>query len=121
MSQAAYFLDQPRRDLVLSALIERCSENRWILMAAHVRTNHVHVVIEAERAPERIMNDLKAYASRILNRAALDAPDRKRWARHGSTRWLWDRKNVLAAIAYVADKQGDPMAIFVATEHNRIT
>jgi hypothetical protein len=66
------------------------------------------------------MNDLKSYASRILNRAAPDAPDRKRWARHGSTRWLWDRKSVSAAIAYVADKQGEPMALFVATDYGII-
>ena len=121
MKQPAYSLDEPRRNVVLSALVERCAERGWSLTAAHVRTNHVHVVIAGEVPPERIMNDLKSYASRILNRAELDAPDRKRWARHGSTRWLWDRKSVLAAITYVADKQGEPMALFVAAEHHGIT
>jgi REP element-mobilizing transposase RayT len=117
MSQSAYSLDERRRDVVLSALVERCAERGWILIAAHVRTTHVHVVIAGEIPPERIMNDLKAYASRILNRTEIDPPDRKRWARHGSTRWLWDRKNVSAAITYVAEKQGDPMALFVATDY----
>ena len=58
------------------------------------------------------MNDLKAYASRCLNRKGLDEPARKRWARHGSTRWLWKRENVSAAIRYVVDEQGDPRAVF---------
>lgn len=41
-------------------------------MATHVRTNHVHVVAEAGVKPERIMNDLKSYASRSLNQANFD-------------------------------------------------
>ena len=50
------------------------------------------------RRPERIMNDFKAYASRHLNRMGLEDPGRKRWARHGSTRWLSKLPHVLAAI-----------------------
>ena len=63
--------------------------------------------------PEKILNELKAYASRKLNQAGLDAPDRRRWARHGSTRYLWKRDEVESAIGYVADWQGDPMAVYV--------
>jgi REP element-mobilizing transposase RayT len=114
MSQPEYEMDQCRREAVLSAIVERCTERGWSLFTAHVRTNHVHVVLSSDAAPERIMNDLKSYASRVLNRAGLDAPDRKPWARHGSTRWLHDRDNVSAAIRYVAEKQGEPMAVFVA-------
>ena len=58
------------------------------------------------------MNDLKSYASRCLNRLGLDEPTRKRWARHGSTRWLWKPESVSAAIRYVVAEQGDPMAVF---------
>jgi hypothetical protein len=55
-------------------------------LAAHVRTNHVHTVIVGEDRPEKMLNAFKAYASRRLNEAGMDTPDRKRWARHGSTR-----------------------------------
>jgi len=58
------------------------------------------------------MNDFKAYASRRLNRMRLDEPDRKRWARHGSTRFLWKPQHVCAAIHYVVDEQGDAMSVF---------
>ena len=115
MDQPPYIMDQPRRDAVLAAIIDRCAQRGWALIAAHVRTNHVHLVVDAEEAPERIMNDLKSYASRVLNQSGLDRHDRKRWARHGSTRWLAGRKNVDAAIKYVAEKQGDPMATYVAS------
>ena len=115
MDQPPYGMDRSRRETVLASLLDRCSERHWSVLAAHVRTNQVHIVVEAEVRPERVMNDLKSYASRSLNRSGVDEPDRKRWARHGSTRWLWKRENVSAAIRYVVDGQGDPMAVFEAT------
>jgi len=98
--------------VVLASLRERCTEQRWYLLAAHVRTTHVHVVVEGDARPERIMNDVKSYASRCLNRSGLDDAGRKRWARHGSTRWLWSPESVAAAIRYVMDAQGEAMAVF---------
>ena len=116
MDQPRYRLDRSRREAVLAALLERCTDRGWSLLAAHVRTNHVHIVVEAEGRPERIMNDLKSYASRCLNRLGLEEAGRKRWARHGSTRWLWKQESVSAAIRYVVDEQGDPTAVFEAIE-----
>ena len=89
-----------------------CGQRGWSLLAAHVRSSHVHTVVQAEVPPERVMNDFKAYASRRLNRMRLDEPDRKRWARHGSTRFLWKAEYVLAAIQYVVDEQRDVMSVF---------
>jgi REP element-mobilizing transposase RayT len=116
MKQPPYGMDRSRREAVLAAIVERCSDRHCKLVAAHVRSSHVHVVVDAEVRPERIMNDLKSYASRYLNRLGLDDPARKRWARHGSTRWLWKPQSVSAAIRYVVDEQGDPMAVFEADE-----
>ncbi len=61
------------------------------------------------------MNALKAYTSRALNDRALDGPDRRRWARHGSTRYLWTTDAVRAAIQYVVRQQGKPMAVLEMT------
>ena len=114
MDQAPYRLDQANRATVLEAITQVCSYRNWNLLAAHVRMNHVHVVVEAEVRPEKIMNDLKCYASRGLNSLGREGSDRKRWARHGSTRWLWKDSEVLDAITYVVEDQGEPMAVFVA-------
>jgi REP element-mobilizing transposase RayT len=80
------------------------------------RSNHVHLVVNTEVRPERVMNDLKSYASRCLNQQRTDEPCRKRWARHGSTRWLWNPEHVSAAIRYVVEEQGAPVAVFHAVE-----
>ncbi|MGH9611260.1 MAG: transposase, partial [Bryobacteraceae bacterium] len=114
MDQPAYTLAKEHREIVLASLLERCSQCEWKLLAAHVRTNHVHVVVAAEVRPERIMNDLKSYASRLLNKMGLEESARKRWARHGSTRWLWKQEHITAAVRYVVDEQGKPMAVFEA-------
>jgi REP element-mobilizing transposase RayT len=98
MDQVPYTMNMNRRNTVLFALHERCSERQWSVLTAHVRTTHLHIVVEADARPERIMNDLKSYASRCLNRMGLDEPTRKRWERHGSTRWLRKAENVSTAI-----------------------
>jgi len=116
MDQRAYALDFTRREAVLQAIREVCQHRGWRLLAAHVRTTHVHAVVEAEAVPERVMSDLKVYASRHLNQLGLDSADRKRWTRHGSTRWLWRPQHVSAAIQYVVEEQGEAMSVFVAEE-----
>jgi REP element-mobilizing transposase RayT len=97
MTQEPYVLDVRRRDVVLRSLQEVCSRRGWTLLAAHVRTNHMHVVATAACKPEPMLNALKAYSSRALTHLALDSPNRRRWARHGSTRYLWTSAAVSAA------------------------
>lgn len=116
MLQPPYRLDQESRAAVLSVLRKHCDHRGWNLLAAHVRTNHIHAIVEADVPPEKVMNEFKSYASRELNRLDGDGPGRKRWARHGSTRWLWKDEDVRQAIRYVVEEQGEPMAVFVAEE-----
>jgi REP element-mobilizing transposase RayT len=116
MDQPSYHLDAVRRDAILDAIREVCEHRDWSLLAAHVRSNHVHTVVTGEVNPEQVMNDFKAYASRRLNRMRVDQPNRKRWARHGSTRWLWKPEHVSAAIQYVVGEQGAAMSMFESEE-----
>jgi REP element-mobilizing transposase RayT len=113
MTEPPYELDQPRRQVVLQAIADVCRYRGWSLFAAHVRSNHVHVVVDAPKPAESVMHDFKSYASRALNLAAVDDPGRTRWARHGSVRDLRDRAARENAIRYVCDKQGEPMELLV--------
>lgn len=104
-------LDADQRRVVLAAIKQHSAFRHWKLYAAHVRSNHVHVVVWAATTPEDVMSQLKRYASRALNLSE-NRPSR-RWARHGSTRYLWNVKHVAAAVDYVENEQGKPMALFV--------
>ena len=103
-----------QRGTVLNAIRGVCGRRCWELLAAHVRTRHVHAVVRGPVAPEKVMTDLKSYATRALK--ALDgARKRERhWARHGSTVYLWDTGEVDAAVHYVVHEQGRPMAVYEA-------
>ena len=114
MNQPLYTMDEPRRQTVLEAITVRCKQSNWSLIAAHVRENHVHVVIQAQEKPEFVMTQLKSAASRRLNDRGFDDRTRKRWARHGSTRSLFGQDSVQSAIRYVLEGQGRPMTSFRA-------
>jgi REP element-mobilizing transposase RayT len=114
IKQPPYWPDRESRTAVLSALREHWVHRGWSLLAAHVRTNHVHAIVEADVRPERVMNEFKSYASGELNRLDRDGPDRKRWVRHESIRRLWNDEDVQQALQYVVEEQGEPMALFIA-------
>jgi REP element-mobilizing transposase RayT len=114
MDQGLYELDAPRRDAVLDSIREVCRYRDWPLFAAHVRCNHVHIVLQAPISPEAVLNTLKAYASRRLTSFGFDDPFRKRWTRHGSTRYIWKEADLEAVVRYVIEEQGEPMAVFWA-------
>jgi REP element-mobilizing transposase RayT len=118
LRQEPYFLDEPRRKVVLHTISEVATHRGWKLWAVHVRTNHVHIVVTAASKPEKVMIDFKAWASRCLREALNEPPDRDRWSQHGSTRYLNSEPALQAEIVYVVDRQGEPMACFDSRTDN---
>jgi REP element-mobilizing transposase RayT len=112
MTQPPYRLDAARARVVLSAIKEVCCHRKWNLLAAHVRSTHVHVVVQARERPERIMVDFKAYASRALTRAGFEHSNCKRWSRHGSTRYVRKMEDLEAAVHYVLYGQGEAVSVY---------
>ena len=112
MSQEPYSLDEPRRTIVRDAIVAECQFRGWRLLALHVRSNHLHLVVTADREPEFVMRSCKSQASKWLNRAGFDNAERKRWTTHGSTKYLWTEESVAEKIDYTLNQQGQPMAIF---------
>ena len=119
MSQPTYTLDEARRAIVRDAIVSLAKERGWQMLAVHVRTNHVHVVVSADGDPDRMMADMKARASRMLTRAGFESADRKRWARHGSTRHLRTSEEVDDKIDYTLNRQGTPTALYDGRQEPR--
>ncbi len=44
---APYFLDAPRRRVVVGAVREIAGRKHWALLAVRARSNHVHIVVRA--------------------------------------------------------------------------
>ncbi|NOT47902.1 MAG: hypothetical protein HOP17_09180 [Acidobacteria bacterium] len=106
-SQPSQTLDKEQRNIVIAAISEVCVHREYLLRALSVRTQHTHAVVSAAIAPEKIVNDFKAYATRKLRAEGGIGGDRKVWSRGASTRYLWKPKHVLAAIDYVLYCQED--------------
>ncbi len=83
-----------------------CAHRGWRLHAINVRTNHVHAVVAAARAPETVMKDFKAYTTRSLRKADLWDFDHSPWVDGGSKRYLWNEVSVVNACEYVVNGQG---------------
>ncbi len=112
LAQPPYVMSAAERDIVCRAIVQLAQDRGWQLLAVHVRSNHAHVVISADRDPGRLMSDLKARASRDLTRAGFGTVERRRWTRHGSTRHLFHPEDVEAKIRYTLEGQGEPMACY---------
>ncbi|MBI4454522.1 MAG: transposase [Acidobacteria bacterium] len=113
LQETPLLLTPEYRKSVLAALTEVCWYRGWIPLGLHVRTTHLHAVVHALVAPEKIMNDFKAYATRTLNQKH-GLLRHKNWARHGSTQYLWTQEDAEAAVCYVLFLQGRPMETYFA-------
>lgn len=102
-------LSAERRALVHRTILEVCERRDWTLHALNVRSNHVHVVVSAPESPERVMNDLKSWATRGLVAAGLIQHGTAVWTRHGSTRYLWKPQHLAAGCQYVCEHQGSDL------------
>ena len=107
MAGPPLLLSKPMRELATAAAVEVITTRDWKLFAFHARTNHVHVVLWADAAPEFVMRTLKAWITRRLREANLVGSEDRVWTRHGSTRYLWNRNEIESAVAYVVDNQGE--------------
>jgi REP element-mobilizing transposase RayT len=101
-----------QRNIVERTVRDHCRIRGWRLHALHVGAVHVHIVVTADRSPEEVMNQLKAWTSRRLSdHAGLHEPVAKKagrrrwWTEHGSTKWINDPQYLRNAIRYVEEGQ----------------
>jgi hypothetical protein len=102
-------LDEERRFVVDAAIRAVCTFRRWSLHGLNVREQHVHSVVSAEAAPERVMNDFKSWSTRRMVESGILAPDINAWVRHGSTRYLNTDESFSRATHYTLHEQGPPL------------
>lgn len=107
MKSPPFLLTRRQRGVVKTSVKELCDRRGYLLHAQNARTNHVHVVLTAQRKPERIIVDLKANATKFLRDAGLVSASERVWSRGRSRRYLWKPRNVVAAINYTLFGQGD--------------
>src|SRR5262245_50458554 len=86
MTEELVTLTEAQRGLVEATIRAHAAFRGWHLHAVNVRTNHVHVVVTADRHPDEVMEQFKAWCSRRLSEQL--GRKRKWWTEHGSTKWI---------------------------------
>jgi REP element-mobilizing transposase RayT len=67
MAERAVVLTPAQRALVEQTITAHCRIRGWILHAVNVRTNHIHAVVSANRDPNDVRDQFKAWCSRKLS------------------------------------------------------
>ena len=114
MTEDACLLDDEQRRLVEGTIADHCRIRGWHLHVVNCRTNHVHVVVTADRDPDTVRDQFKAWCTRKLKALEqartgpgnIGASIRENWwAERGSGRYLGDEESLEAAIQYVGEGQ----------------
>ena len=110
MAANARRLDQPQRDLVEQTIAAHCAVRSWTLYAVNCRSNHVHIVLAADRHPDEVRDQLKAWCARRLNELERtrrpNATQRWGWfAERGSGQYVNTEAELETVILYVLDAQ----------------
>ncbi|QOY90572.1 transposase [Paludibaculum fermentans] len=107
-----FLLEKPHRELILETIRKTSAATNYELLAAHIRTTHLHIILDTPSTPEQSMGDLKLACTMALKAANLaDAEDRI-WADYGHIRPLRSPYALTQAINYILNGQGAPMDIY---------
>src|SRR5262249_43130205 len=110
MTEDACILDDEQREVVERTIADHCRIRGWRLHIVNCRTNHVHVVVTADRDPDTVREQFKAWCTRRLKeleqlRRPTSPIREKWWTDKGSKQRLWDEEGLEAAVRYVRDGQ----------------
>lgn len=99
-------LNGPMRKTAREAVVEHCAYRGWELCELSVRTNHIHLVLVADAPCSRVVNSIKARATRILRESKLVPPNQPIWTERASCRSLETSADVADTCDYVRNGQG---------------
>ncbi len=113
MAEFLVTLNAEQRALVEQTIRDHCRIRGWTLHAVNVRTNHIHVVVTADRDGKVARDQFKAWCSQKLSdQAGLTTPvarkaGRRHWFTEGGDCKEIDTEEYLQnAITYVLEGQG---------------
>jgi REP element-mobilizing transposase RayT len=112
MKEDAVVLTDSQRATVEQTIQAHCDIRKWDLHSVNARTNHVHVIVTANRDPDEVMNQFKTWCSRKLSDAAglqgtvASKAGRRHWFTEGGDKEvIYDEEHLRSAVRYVLDGQ----------------
>ena len=117
LKSAPIVLTQPQVESLFLQLQETASFRNWLLCAVGIMATHLHVLlgVPGDPDPEKLLGDLKAYASRRLNREFGPRPSETWWTASGSQRKV-DSVDAIPAVVHYIRQQPSPRLIWTRDE-----
>ena len=99
-------LDTNSRALVEKSIEEHCNHRDWKLWGQSARTNHVHVVVATgDYSPDRVRDQLKANATRVLRQNQPVWIDRPVWTSKGWIEFIDCEADLETLVNYTVEAQ----------------
>jgi REP element-mobilizing transposase RayT len=112
MTEPAALLTKSQRTLIELTIAAHCRIRGWILHAVNARTNHIHVVVTAQRDPDEVRDQFKAWCSRKLSdhagltKAIAKKAGRRHWfTEGGDTQLIETDQHLENVVRYVLELQ----------------
>jgi len=105
MRGEAVLLAPHDRKTVENACRAHCEHRGWTLLAVSARTNHVHVIVISDAAPDITRDQLKANCTSSLRRQAEPLVVSRTWTRLGDVEILDTDEDIEACLVYVTESQ----------------
>lgn len=105
MTENAVLLKSDQRLRVEAVFRKHAAIRGWVLHAVSVRSNHVHLVVTANKPPELVRDQFKAYATRVLRQPPGAIEQEKIWARGGDGEIIDGDTNLEQVVQYVIEAQ----------------
>ncbi len=102
-------LNTSQRKIVLDSILEVCSARRYTLFAVHVRSNHVHILVDTDKI--EVIPDFKRWATRRLRSNGYEL--QKVWTRGGSKKYIFKEHLLREKADYIINRQGKMMAYYI--------
>ena len=105
MTENSVLLNERQRLRVETVCRKHAEIRGWVLHAISVRSNHVHIVVSADKSPNLIRDQFKANATRVLRESPEAIHQEKVWARGGDCEIVDGEVNLERVIQYVTEAQ----------------
>ena len=105
MTENPVLLNHEQRLRVETVCRQHAAIRGWVLHAVIVRSNHVHIVVTADKPPDLVRDQFKANATRVLRAPPGAIEQQKVWTRGGDSEIVDGEENLERVIQYVTEAQ----------------
>jgi REP element-mobilizing transposase RayT len=105
MSESAIVLTDSQRRSVEAGCLQHALVRQWVLHTVQARSNHVHLVVTADKPPKTVRDQFKANATRAIRESASPITQSHVWTRGGDCDVVDGDEELERVLQYVNEAQ----------------